>query len=218
MKRLALALLSFVLPLSAQKTIVEIPENMVRTEPITENLANMKLSFGASPGPVVRPTEVKNDFLLSYKGVGIGDEVTIDKKKTGRVAELLQRHLVRVDMGGNSKNVDAARCVVKTPAEAIDLRDKLEDAQAKANAPPDPMFAELPPDVLASLPPSVLKFEAPSAEALVALPRAEDVVKICDGDERFWTLVTAVDGDVVDGIVINKLIGGQASVAVRKSN
>ena len=74
MKRLALALLRFILPLSAQKTFVEIPENMVRTEPITENLANMKLSFGASPGPVVRPTEVKNDFLLSYKGVGIGDE------------------------------------------------------------------------------------------------------------------------------------------------
>ena len=93
MKRLALALLSFTLPLSAQKTFVEVPENMVRTDPITENLANMKLSFGASPGPVVRPTEVKNDFLLSYKGVAIGDEVTIDKKKTGRVAELLQRHL-----------------------------------------------------------------------------------------------------------------------------
>ena len=32
MKRLALALLSFVLPLSAQKTFVEVPENMVRTE------------------------------------------------------------------------------------------------------------------------------------------------------------------------------------------
>ena len=80
MKRLALALFSFILPLSAQKTVVEIPENMVRTEPITENLANMKLSFGASPGPVVRPTEVKNDFLLSYKGVAIGDEVAIDKK------------------------------------------------------------------------------------------------------------------------------------------
>ena len=52
MKSTALALLSFTLPLSAQKTFLEIPENnMVRTEPITENLANMKLSFGASPGP-----------------------------------------------------------------------------------------------------------------------------------------------------------------------
>ena len=119
LKASPLALLSLLcLPLSlrSQKTLLDIPdieaENMVRTDPITENLANMKLSFGASPGPVVRPTEVKNDFLLSYKGVAIGDEVTIDKKKTGRVAELLQRHLVRVDMGGNSKNVDAARCVV----------------------------------------------------------------------------------------------------------
>ena len=42
MKRLALALLSFILPLSAQKTFVEVPENMVRTEPITENLAIAK--------------------------------------------------------------------------------------------------------------------------------------------------------------------------------
>ena len=25
---------------------------MVRTEPVRENLANLKLSFGASPGPV----------------------------------------------------------------------------------------------------------------------------------------------------------------------
>ena len=52
---------------------------MVRTDPLTEVLSNMKLSFGASPGPVVRPTGTKNDFLLSYKGVGIGDEVAVDK-------------------------------------------------------------------------------------------------------------------------------------------
>ena len=48
---------------------------MVRTNPLTEVLSNMKLSFGASPGPVVRPTEVKNDFLLAYRGVGLGDDV-----------------------------------------------------------------------------------------------------------------------------------------------
>ena len=47
MRRLALALLSFILPLSAQKTFVEIPENMVRTEPITENLPR---------SPIVRST------------------------------------------------------------------------------------------------------------------------------------------------------------------
>ena len=38
MKRLALALLNFILPLSAQKTFVEVPENMVRTEPILRRL------------------------------------------------------------------------------------------------------------------------------------------------------------------------------------
>ena len=74
LKASPLALLSLLcLPLSlrSQKTLLDIPdieaENMVRTDPITENLANMKLSFGASPGPVVRPTEVKNDFLLSWR-------------------------------------------------------------------------------------------------------------------------------------------------------
>ena len=61
-----LSLLSLPLSLRSQKATLEIPDNMVRTDPITENLANMKLSFGASPGPVVQPTEVKNDFLLSY--------------------------------------------------------------------------------------------------------------------------------------------------------
>ena len=36
---------------------------------------------------VVRPTQTKNDFLLAYRGVAIGDDVAIDKgKKTGRVA------------------------------------------------------------------------------------------------------------------------------------
>ena len=34
MKSIALALLSFILPLSAQKTFVEVPENMVRTDPM----------------------------------------------------------------------------------------------------------------------------------------------------------------------------------------
>ncbi|CAH0378359.1 unnamed protein product [Pelagomonas calceolata] len=65
---------------------------MVRTEPVRENLANLKLSFGASPGPVVRPTQTKNDFLLAYRGVAIGDDVAIDKgKKTGRVAQMLRK-------------------------------------------------------------------------------------------------------------------------------
>ena len=45
---------------------------MVRTDPITENLANMKLSFGASPGPVVQPTEVKNDFAGREKNLPRG--------------------------------------------------------------------------------------------------------------------------------------------------
>ena len=40
MKSIALALLSFILPLSAQKTFVDVPENMVRTEPITADLVS----------------------------------------------------------------------------------------------------------------------------------------------------------------------------------
>ena len=40
---------------------------------------------------VVRPTQTKNDFLLAYRGVAIGDDVAIDKgKKTGRVAQMLR--------------------------------------------------------------------------------------------------------------------------------
>ena len=42
---------------------------------------------------------------------------------------------------------------------------------------------------------------APSAEALELLPRVDDAVKICDGQERFWTLVVAVEGDRVEGLV-----------------
>ena len=164
---------------------------MVRTEPIQENLANLKLSFGASPGPVVRPTDVKNDFLVSYRGVGIGDEVAIDKlkgKKTGRAAEMLSKHLVRVELeGGRSKSVDAARLFVKTPAEPQDLTSTMQEPPEWVGGPP--------------------------AEALVVLPRKDDAVKVCDGAERFWTLVTSVDGDVVHGIVINRLVGGQAFAA-----
>jgi hypothetical protein len=108
-----------------------------------------------------------------------------------------------------TKDVDAAQLVVTTTSEPLDLCETLVDAQAKANEPLDPMFAELPPDVLASLPPSMLNFEAPPAEALEVLPRKDDVVKICDGEERFWTLVVAVDGESIEALVLNPLVGDQ---------
>ena len=159
---------------------------MVRTEPLTEVLSNMKLSFGASPGPVVRPTEVKNDFLLAYRGVGIGDDVAIDKgkrEKTGRVTQMLRKGIVCVSIeGGGSKSVDAQRVHIKTPAEPLDLTNVMQEPPEYVGGPP--------------------------ADALAVLPDKDDAVKVCDGAERFWTLVTSVEGDVVHGIVINRLVGG----------
>jgi len=108
---------------------------MVRTEPVRENLANLKLSFGASPGPVVRPTEVKNDFLLAYRGVGIGDDVAIDKgkrQKTGRVTQMLRKGIV---------------CVSDTPSRRRTLEPRPRRAPHASRA--NPLF-----NVLPSRPPS----------------------------------------------------------------
>mmetsp|Transcript_17076 Transcript_17076/g.52519 ORF Transcript_17076/g.52519 Transcript_17076/m.52519 type:complete len:232 (+) Transcript_17076:792-1487(+) len=55
----------------------------------------------------------------------------------------------------------------------------------------------------------MIKFEAPSAEALACLPRVDDEVKVCDGEERFWTVVRKVDGDKIEALVVNALLGGQ---------
>ena len=59
-------------------------------------------STGGSTGrraQVVRPTQTKNDFLLAYRGVAIGDDVAIDKgKKTGRVAQMLRKGIVCVSI------------------------------------------------------------------------------------------------------------------------
>jgi hypothetical protein len=121
---------------------------------------------------------------LKQEAAARGVDISGCFEKAGIVAEI--RKAPAAAPRALTKDVDAARLVVTTTSEPLDLCDTLLDAQAKANGPPDPMFAELPPDILATLPPSMLKFEAPSSEALVVIPRRDDVVKICDGDERFW--------------------------------
>jgi len=145
---------------------------------------------------------------LKQEAAARGVDISGCFEKAGIVAEI--RKAPAAAPRALTKDVDAARLVVTTTSEPLDLCDTLLDAQAKANGPPDPMFAELPPDILATLPPSMLKFEAPSSEALVVIPRRDDVVKICDGDERFWTLVTSVDCDTVEALVLNPLCGDQA--------
>ena len=81
---------------------------------------------------VVRPTQTKNDFLLAYRGVAIGDDVAIDKgKKTGRVAQMLRKGIVCVSIeGGGSKSVDAQRIHIKTPAEPLDLTNVMQEPPA----------------------------------------------------------------------------------------
>lgn len=72
-------------------------------------------------------------------------------------------------------------------------------------------YAEnLPPEILETLPPEKTQgFWAPTAEALAALPRPGDEVKVSDGKEAFWVLVSSCEGDVVVGQVVNELAGGQ---------
>jgi hypothetical protein len=50
-------------------------------------------------------------------------------------------------------------------------------------------------------------FWAPDEELLARI-KPGDCVKVCDGAERFWVTVTAVNGDDIVGIVENMLIGG----------
>lgn len=50
-----------------------------------------------------------------------------------------------------------------------------------------------------------LTFSRPTAAELDAI-RAGHIVKVCDNKERFWVVVTAVDGDKVTGIIDNDLV------------
>jgi hypothetical protein len=49
------------------------------------------------------------------------------------------------------------------------------------------------------------RFEVPSQEELDKLDIG-DVVKVCDGYERFWTIITHVDGDFLQASINNHLL------------
>jgi len=49
-------------------------------------------------------------------------------------------------------------------------------------------------------------FEAPTTEELNQIKKNSSV-KICNGEERFWTKVTKVSGDKVTAEVDNQLLG-----------
>lgn len=51
-------------------------------------------------------------------------------------------------------------------------------------------------------------FEVPYDATLNAI-EVGDVVKVCDGEERFWTVVKGIDGDTITAEVNNNLIGEQ---------
>ena len=48
-------------------------------------------------------------------------------------------------------------------------------------------------------------FWCPSEEELGKLER-DDHVKVCHNNERFWVMLTAVDGDNLEGVVDNELV------------
>jgi len=189
---------------------------MVRSEPLEESLGNLALSMGhtGARGPVVQGAMRPNGLLVHGGGHAIGDVVVV-KGKPARVVLYAKQMKLRVeyDAGGADEIYPSAIEASTSEEPALDLTDVLVDAQAKMAEPADAeleaMLAELPPDVRASLPPMSSGFAAPSAEHLELLPRPDDAVKICDGQERFWTLVRKVDSDRVEGLVTNVLCGGQ---------
>ena len=163
---------------------------------------------GGADAPPPAPLEGMGIKALKQEAAARGVDLTGCAEKSEIVAEI--KKAPPAPARKPTKDVDATQLVVTTTSEPLDLCETLVDAQAKANEPLDPMFSELPPDVLASLPPSMLNFEAPPLDALEVLPRKDDVVKICDGEERFWTLVVAVDGESIEALVLNPLVGDQA--------
>ena len=66
---------------------------------------------------------------------------------------------------------------------------KLVDAQEKAEKHPN-------------------KFEVPTKRKLNNL-KIDDIVKICDGEERFWVIITDVHKNQIVGKIDNNLIGDQ---------
>lgn len=48
-------------------------------------------------------------------------------------------------------------------------------------------------------------FQAPSEAELKEI-KVKDFVKVCIGGERFWTIVEAIEGDSIKGIVNNDLV------------
>ena len=139
----------------------------------------IRVEVNGADAPPPAPLEAMGIKALKQEAAARGVDVSGCFEKAEIVAEL--KKAPAVSARKPTKDVDATQLVVTTTSEPLDLCETLVDAQAKANEPPDAMFAELPPDVLASLPPSMLNFEAPPLDALEVLPRKDDVVKICDG-------------------------------------
>lgn len=67
--------------------------------------------------------------------------------------------------------------------------DDFMDAQAMARETPD-------------------TFEAPGTNELNSI-KPGSLVKVCDGQERFWVIVRGVKGNTISGEVDNELLGGQ---------
>eukprot|EP00629_Pelagomonadales_sp_RCC1024_P017916 CAMPEP_0119278144 /NCGR_PEP_ID=MMETSP1329-20130426/18563_1 /TAXON_ID=114041 /ORGANISM="Genus nov. species nov., Strain RCC1024" /LENGTH=331 /DNA_ID=CAMNT_0007278647 /DNA_START=87 /DNA_END=1079 /DNA_ORIENTATION=- len=197
---------------------------MVRSEPLEESVQNLGLSLGSSGsrGPVVQGTMRPNLCLVHGGGHAVGDTVTVKGKGLARITLYAKRMKLRVEYesGGADEITASAIEASLSKAPALDLTDVLVDAQAKAAEPADAeleaMLAELPPDVRATLPDMSQGFTAPSADQLEVLPRPDDAAKVCDGSERFWALVTKVEGERVEGLVTNVLLGGQGWAVGRR--
>mmetsp|Transcript_26807 Transcript_26807/g.82455 ORF Transcript_26807/g.82455 Transcript_26807/m.82455 type:complete len:353 (+) Transcript_26807:461-1519(+) len=189
---------------------------MTVINPLEAEMTNLRLDSAEGPiGRCVKARGARPQLLTAYKAIAVGDGVLLDGVE-GVVSEYLKKGLVKLKLDdGTSPIVDASKleAISGGQAEAADLRDALVDAQAKARATPpvDPYYAEnLPPEILETLPPEKTQgFWAPTAEALAALPRPGDEVKVSDGKEAFWVLVSSCEGDVVVGQVVNELAGGQ---------
>jgi len=91
----------------------------------------------------------------------------------------------------NSNKEEFYRLCGTTPNPQLFTDVVFVDAQAMAASHPD-------------------TFEAPTPQELAALA-VGDVVKVCDGNERFWTVIKErKDADIIVAAVDNKLVGGQA--------
>ena len=143
-----------------------------------------------------RPSDLPCGLFALFDGVVIKDLVSRPElnSQSGVVKHLQGDRLVVEldDFGGSPVAVKPSNLELVETATPIDISARLRDAQSLSRE-----FSET--------------FAVPSAEALAVFPRPSlDMVKVCDGGERFWVAVRSVVDDVITGIVDNDLVGGQA--------